>query len=167
MSLGEKQAPKPKRRWFQFRLRTLLVMVALAAGAFRWLDLWINRELDQRRREKATIAWIEGMSGSLFFDGNEYDGYGQISWWLKTKDTWFGPRVATVVLSQEEVSDISPLKELKSLEQIYLSGTSVTDLTPLAGFEGLWVLSIEDSKISDLSTLAGMNNVERLFLSET
>lgn len=90
-------------------------MVALAAGAFRWLDLWINRELDQRRREKATIAWIEGMSGSLFFDGNEYDGYGQISGWLKTKDTWFGPRVATVVLNQEEVSDISPLKELKSL----------------------------------------------------
>ena len=52
-SLEEKLAPEPKRRWFQFRLRTLLVLVLLASGVFRWAG-W---ELDQRRKEKKTIAF--------------------------------------------------------------------------------------------------------------
>jgi hypothetical protein len=62
-SLKEKLAPEPKRRWFQFRLRTLLVLVLLASGVFRWAG-W---ELDQRRKEKKTIAWVEGMSGYVYF----------------------------------------------------------------------------------------------------
>jgi predicted negative regulator of RcsB-dependent stress response len=57
MSLEEKQLPKPKRRWFQLRLRTLLVLVTLASGAFGWVA-W---ELDQRRREKVAIVWVEKM----------------------------------------------------------------------------------------------------------
>ena len=70
MSLAAKLAPEPKRRWFQFRLRTLLVLVLLASGMFRWAG-W---ELDQRRKEKKTIAWVEGMSGDVYFSGDEYNG---------------------------------------------------------------------------------------------
>ncbi|MDG1510212.1 MAG: hypothetical protein P8R31_00855, partial [Mariniblastus sp.] len=89
MSSEKQKLPKPKRRWFQLRLRTLLVLVTLAAGVFGWVD-W---ELDQRRREKVAIAWVEGMSGDVYFSGDEYNGC-KTGWWITTKNSWFGPRAA-------------------------------------------------------------------------
>ena len=63
-SLKEKQSPKSRHRWLQLRLRSLLVLVTLSATVFGWVE-W---ELDQRRREKPAIAWIEEMSGSVGFE---------------------------------------------------------------------------------------------------
>ena len=71
MSSEKQQLPKPKRRWFQLRLRTLLVLVTLASGAFGWVG-W---ELDQRRREKVAIAWVEKMGGEVTFGSVEKDGF--------------------------------------------------------------------------------------------
>jgi hypothetical protein len=51
------------RRWFRFRLRTLLVMVTLLSVPLGWVG-W---ELDQRRREKKVIAWVEEMGGTVNF----------------------------------------------------------------------------------------------------
>ena len=76
MSSEKQKLPKPKRRWFQLRLRTLLVLVTLAAGVFGWVD----GDLDQRRREKVAIAWVEGMSGDVYFSGDEYNGC-KTGWW--------------------------------------------------------------------------------------
>jgi len=39
---------KPKRRWFQFRLRTLLIVIALLATALGWLG-WQLRFIRSRR----------------------------------------------------------------------------------------------------------------------
>ena len=75
MSSEEKKTAPPRRRWFQFRLRTLLVLALLASGVFRWIG-W---ELDQRRREKKTIEWAEGLSGSVYFSGDDFNGYGDIN----------------------------------------------------------------------------------------
>ena len=46
-SSEEKQLPKPKRRWFQLRLRTLLVLVTLCS----LLIGWITWEQERRRKE--------------------------------------------------------------------------------------------------------------------
>ena len=82
-------ATKP-RRWFRFRMRTLLVMFTLLSVPLGWFG-W---ELDQRQREKATIAWVEKMGGNVFF-GSTND---KRSWWEKKKDNWLGERVRIVGL---------------------------------------------------------------------
>ena len=151
MSSEEKQLPKPKRRWFQLRLRTLLVLVTLASGAFGWVG-W---ELDQRRREKVAIAWVEKMGGSVSFEAFISRGL-ETSWSKKTKDAWLGKRVAQVDLSppsfnqsQEDVSDLSPLAGMKNLERLFLIQTEVSDLSPLAGMENLEELFLEGTNVSE------------------
>ncbi len=184
MPSEEKKTTPPRRRWFQFRLRTLLVLALLASGVFRWIG-W---ELDQRRREKKTIEWAEGLSGSVYFSGDDFNGYGDISWWLKTKDGWFGQRVASIVLRDDlddlspltelkslealscygkNVSDLSPLAELKSLESFVCRSRNVSDPTPLAELKNLKKLSLSNAQVSDLSPLAGLKNLESLSLYAT
>ncbi|MCP4095844.1 MAG: hypothetical protein GY748_06345 [Planctomycetaceae bacterium] len=53
----------PQRRWFQLRLRTLLVLVTLVS----MLLGWISWEQERRRQEQTTIAWVEEMGGSQGF----------------------------------------------------------------------------------------------------
>ena len=94
MSPAEKQLPKPQRRWFQLRLRTLLVLVTLVS----MLLGWISWEQEQRRQEQTTIAWVEEMGGTVSFESEINSGL-ETSGWKKTKDAWFGKRVAEVNLT--------------------------------------------------------------------
>ena len=132
MSSEEKQLPKPKRRRFQLRLRSLLVLVTLASVAFGWVG-W---ELDQRRREKPVIAWVDKMGGVVLFEADPSSGF-ETSWWKKTNDTLFGESVLVLSIDGTELRDLSPLAELKNLGQLVLSGTKVSDLSPLAGLKPL------------------------------
>lgn len=85
------------RRWFRFRLRTLLVMVTLLTVPLGWVG-W---ELDQRRREKKVVAWVEEMGGIVHFHSSfEQD---ERRWWEKTKDNWLGKRVLVVDLLDKPV----------------------------------------------------------------
>ena len=157
----KQQLPKPKRRWFQLRLRTLLVFVTLASGAFGWVGL----ELDQRRREKVAIAWVVETSGDVYFAGDEYNGCRKTNWWITTIDAWLGKRAAKVVLRQDDVSDLSLLTELKSLESFTCRSRKVSDATPLAELKNLKILSLSNAQVSDLSPLAGLKNLESLSVS--
>ena len=94
----------PQRRWFQLRLRTLLVLVTLASVPLSWVG-W---ELDQRRREKQAIAWVEEMGGTVI---------------LKN------PNILS--LAGTKVRDLSPLAELKKLECLSFDRAPVSDLSPL------------------------------------
>ena len=84
----------PQRRWFQLRLRTLLVLVTLVS----LLLGWISWEQEQRRQEQTTIAWVEEMGGTVSFELEINSGL-ETSGWKKTKDAWFGKRVAEVNLT--------------------------------------------------------------------
>ncbi|MDA7926349.1 hypothetical protein N9B46_05830, partial [Mariniblastus sp.] len=164
MSPAEKQLPKPKRRWFQLRLRTLLVLVTLAAGAF-W---WVGWELDQRRREKVAIAWVEKMGGEVTFGSVEKDGFpSETSWWKKTKDILFGESVQSFSLSGDEVTDLSPLAGLENLETLTVTLSAVRDLSPLAGLKNLQALELWGTPASDLSPLAGLTTLQYLQLTGT
>ncbi len=143
MSLEEKQTASPKRRWFQFRLRTLLVLVCLASGVFRWVG-W---ELDQRRREKVAIAWVEEMGGKVSFDFKDSSGV-EKSWLERTKDIWLGKSVVSVSSQSMVVnSDLLPLSALKNLTILYLR-TSASDLSPLADLKRLKYLDLYETKVT-------------------
>jgi hypothetical protein len=115
------------RRWFRFRLRTLLVMVTLLSIPLGWVG-W---ELDQRRSEKAVIAWVEKMDGKVRFQSGSRIVSDE-SWWTRTKDKWLGERVRYVSLvgnwiDKNDVSDLSPLAELTSLRFFEIKRTLVSE----------------------------------------
>jgi Leucine-rich repeat (LRR) protein len=161
--------PKPKRRWFRFRLRTLLIMVTFLSVPL----VWVGCELDQRRREKAVVAWIVELGGQVYFHSGNQNGSHPLvisderNWWEQTKDNWLGEWVQAVLLDNTQVIDLSPLAELKNLKRLDLWSTEVTDLSPLAELKMLKELELQQSQVSDLSPLFELKNLSYLGLMTT
>jgi hypothetical protein len=57
-------SPKTPRRWFQFRLRTLLMFVAIVAVPCGWLG-W---KLELKRKERAVLSEVNRLGGTVLFD---------------------------------------------------------------------------------------------------
>ncbi len=49
------------------------------------------------------------------------------SWWEESTDNWFGERVWRVHFTDKQVSDLSPLAELKILGKLDLNNTQISD----------------------------------------
>ncbi len=146
------------RRWFRFRLRTLLVVLTMLSVPLGWVG-W---ELDQRRREKTAIAWIEEMGGNASLEGSD-----RSTSWEKTKDKWFGVTVLHANLNSTQVSDLSPLTDLNNLEVLNFNSTHVIDLSALTDLSNLEVLNFNSTQVSDLSPLTELKNLKLLFLGNT
>ena len=69
-------------------------------------------------------------------------------------------------LSENEISDISPLAQLSELRDLSLADNQISDFSPLAELKQLWGLNIRKSQISDISPLAGLNKLTHLYLSD-
>ena len=105
MDADIERTTRPKRRrWYQFSLRTLLIVVTLSAIPLGWVG-W---KLEQARRERAAIAWVEEMGGRVQFGGG----------WV---DSWFGLGVSHVYLSNTQVSDEQVQKLRKALPNCRIS----------------------------------------------
>jgi len=63
MTADDTRTSKPKRRWFQYSLRTLLVLAVLGALVFPWVARWVNRPKDGSFTVKLTAK------GEVFFSG--------------------------------------------------------------------------------------------------
>jgi len=64
----------------------------------------------------------------------------------------------------DNISDLSPLAELKNLKALRISDTQVSDLSPLAGLQNLQAITIERSPVSDLSPLVGMPSLREIHI---
>lgn len=53
-----------RRRWLQFRLRTLLLVTAVLCVPLAWVGVRMN----QKRQERAVIAEIERLGGEVRYD---------------------------------------------------------------------------------------------------
>jgi len=166
--------PKPRRRWYQFSLRTLLVVVlvgAVFAGWVRWRMRWAQ---DNRERRAATIGWIEDKGG-------RHDAIRRVlrsrSWLERLFDDPGRASAATSVwmvnLDRTQVidSDLEQLKALTNLEELRLSDTQITDagLAHLKGIPKLKILSLNGTPVTDagLEHLRELSSLERVGLSET
>jgi hypothetical protein len=153
---------RPRRRWIRFRLRTLLIVVTVSSVPVCWAA-W---NLDQGRRRQATVSWIQENGGQVIF--HSFYKPDKRSWWEKITDQWFGERVRLAGLQNaKNVSDLSPFRDLKSLEDLALSNTPVSDLSPLAELKNLNELYLEGTQVHDLSPLAEMENLEMIWLDST
>ena len=70
-------------------------------------------------------------------------------------------------VSDTQVSDLSPLKDLANLQQLYVSDTQVSDLSPLKDLANLQKLDVSDTQVSDLSPLKDLANLQKLYVSST
>jgi hypothetical protein len=57
-------AGKHRRRWFQYSLRALLVVVTLCALACSWLGV----KLQQAWRQRAAVAVVQELGGRVLYD---------------------------------------------------------------------------------------------------
>ncbi|MHC4401523.1 MAG: hypothetical protein ACYTG0_17765 [Planctomycetota bacterium] len=134
--------PKSRRRWFQFSLRTLLIVVTVFAV---WLAYRANRVAQQRR----ALAMVKRLCANrrltnydpIAFGGVAYDYQLQTSGNRTTYDpltqppapTWLGQfigeeRPVTIDLSDTDVTDadLVALEGLSSLQTLRLYRTAVT-----------------------------------------
>jgi Leucine-rich repeat (LRR) protein len=67
-------------------------------------------------------------------------------------------------LSNNQITDITPLVGLTNLTSLSLHDAQITDLTQLAGFTNLTILGLGGNQITDITPLAGLTNLSTLLL---
>ena len=65
-------------------------------------------------------------------------------------------------ISGGQISDLTPLANLKNLRTVKLYNQNISDLTPLAGLINLEELQVHDNPISDLTPLMSLGNLTAL-----
>ncbi|MCH7725853.1 MAG: leucine-rich repeat domain-containing protein [Planctomycetes bacterium] len=163
--------PKPRRRWLQFSLRTFFVLLTLFCV---WLGWTVHRANEQRK----AVEWVREMGGTVFYDYEYYyqrggddfvDDYEPTAQkWLRDflGDDYF-QKVSGVYFAHTQVSDLTPLAKLTSLEYLVLADTQVSDLTPLTRLTRLQHLRLDDTPVRDLTTLAKLTSLQVLDLDNT
>jgi hypothetical protein len=151
---------QPKPRWYQWRLRSLLILGVLAAIAITYV---VTGVLECREENTAALAIRKGGGMS---------GCG--TWWLGRllrDDSLVS--VGSVALSGKSVSEttLGLLKRLRHLQTLLLTGDKVTDrdlvyVEELTGLRRLWLegASVTDAGLVHLRTLS---ELEFLFLDDT
>jgi hypothetical protein len=157
-------APKPKLRWFQYSLRTLMVFVTLCAIPCSWLAV----KMQQVKRQREAVAAIEKLGGIVLWSG---DPSGPA--WVRglLGDDFY--RSVLVVLARSDVTDagLENLKGLNNLKMLDIHNTQVTDagLQHLKGLNQLQLLGLSGTKVTDagLEYLTGLTQLQSLGLSGT
>jgi hypothetical protein len=138
-------------RFFQFDLRTILLLTVVAASAFSWIGL----RLETRRREEAALADLARFSPAFHGTAGHTDYLA------------FSP----VVSAGLTADDLALLKEFHHLRALGLSGTGITDdgLAEIGSLRGLRMLYLNNSQITDagLVQLEGLTNLEFISLENT
>ena len=99
-------APKPKRRWFQYSLRTLLVFVLVTSIGMSWFAM----KMQKAERQKATVKVILELGGTVVYDDKfQVSGHGGHnvtqpgpSWLCKPLGHDFFANITDVVHNQRE-----------------------------------------------------------------
>jgi internalin A len=74
--------------------------------------------------------------------------------------------LAELHLSNNQISDVSPLAGLTGLTYLWLNANQISDVTPLANLTGLTLLNLEGNQVSDISPLEGLTCLEVLRLAK-
>ena len=149
-----------RRRWHQFSLRTLLIVVAVVAGlAFAYVKTVEPYRL--QREAMAAIIQLGGMCETKTPDS-----------WISYLDNKAQDVVVVDLRKCDNVADLLPLlARLPQVEAIDLRGTSISDeqmglLTPL---RKLRMLSVDNTGITDagLATIGAFPDLRHISASAT
>ncbi len=157
--------PKPSRRWYQFTLRTLLIVVTLVGCGFAWFGLKVR----ESHRQEAAVAAIERLGGRVFYDA-EPPGSGLVRALLG--DEFFrNVRQVDLEIYAVDDADLEHLHGLTRLTRLEIDGTQITDagLVHLKALTRLEFLDLNNTSISDagLKQLHELTRLEILELNNT
>lgn len=167
-------ADKPKRRWFQFSLRTLLILVTVFAIACSWYAV----EMQKAAKRRTAIKEIKRLGGDVrYYDASNPNTLGDQPKWhsLLRKlhgDEHLGNPVA-VSLEGTQITDagLDRLEGFRSLERLSLHGTQITDagLVHIQTLDNLDFLNLGNTDITDagLAYVKDLKKLELLWLDET
>ena len=158
---------KPRRRWFQYSLRTLLVLMLLACIGMGWFAV----KMQQVKKERAAVAAIEGLGGWVTDVTYRYhpDGQRGRAWLRKWLGDDFFARPYEVRIPNDAAMEY--LTGVRQLRELNLEGIQVTDagLKNLKGLTQLLLLRIERAPVTDagLEFLKGLARLQTLSLAGT
>lgn len=150
---------QPKRRSYQFSLKTLLIVMTVAIVSF---GVWV-----QYRRHRAQVNWdrvatIETTERAILKLGGvaTYGSYWpKISWLELHFEDPGNPGEAYFLavhfndrnVTDDDLQHLKELKELKSLQRLHLNNTNVTDagLEHLKGLTNLRYLDLRGTNATD------------------
>jgi len=145
------QPPKPKRRWCQFSLRTLLVVMTLFC-------VTLGIASYQARRQKAAVNKIHELGGVSLYEYNLDDPntMGEPpgpAWLVGLIGIDYFDDVVAVGLRDLPTTDadLELLRDLPDLRQLSIRRTNVTDagLEHLKGLKHLEYLGLEGTNVTD------------------
>ncbi len=178
-----------KRRWFQFRLRTLLIVFLVLSLPLSWFAV----RMESTRKQREAIAAIRKAGGRVHIEGTLWsapdwvravsgDGY-YVDIAVGSPDADFGdeeakyfkdlPNLRGLQLGGLQITDagLENLRGMPHLWKLYLNDAKITDagLKHLAGLSGLRMLVIGGMPVTDtgLAHLKGLTNLEDLMLRDT
>jgi Leucine-rich repeat (LRR) protein len=169
---------KPRLRWFQYSLRTLLLAVLLASIGMSWVAVRMQRA----RREREAVAAIVKLGGRVWYDyqlqqqdwdpSPGTDPPGPV--WLRNL---LGENVFASVVGVDlygspiRDADLGHLKGLTQLKFLGLNRTNVSDagIERLRGLTQLKALSLWGTQVTDagLVHLKGLTQLQLLDLGMT
>ncbi len=168
---------KPKYRWYQYSLRTLMLLVTVAAV---WLGIWTHRA----REQKKVVASIVQLGGNVFYDyQRENPVYYNVhnpkalpltpQWLRSILDDDYFHDVVYVCLRDTKATDddLEMLKKLPRLENLDLIDTAVTGagLAHLKRHNDMKSLGLCNTHVDDAGLLhiAHLTELRQLMLDGT
>jgi hypothetical protein len=158
--------PRPERRWYQFYLWHLLLLVTVAAIPCSWLACRIQKA----DRQHKVVEAIQERGGRVHY---VYQFEDEGGWLRGLIGTAALGDLVEVRLDTPEIADeaVARLGELTELETLCLSNTQLTDeglrhLEGLTRLENLW---LDDTFVTDdgLAHLRGLSRLKSLWLCGT
>ncbi|MCE9557303.1 MAG: hypothetical protein K8T91_28475 [Planctomycetes bacterium] len=159
--------PMPRR--FQFSLRTVLIVMSIAAAALGW---WSHKA----RQQREAVQVFTQAGGRVSYDFQELSLEGprySPKWLVNVLGVDFFANVEEVILPNNDdiATKVAYLKNFTSLRSLWLSYSHVTDanLQQLQGLKALRFLSLPRTQVTDagLEHLKNLSNLEELYLAET
>ena len=168
---------KPRRRCWQFSLRTLFVVVLLFAVPCSWFAV----KMQQARTQREVVRTLREGGADAFYDFESVESRSSIpkaeppapAWLLELLGVDFFCDVVAVYGYGHDFTDqdAAHLEGLTGLEVLCLPGTQVTDagVEHLKGLTTLIVLDLTGTQVTDAGVdhLNELTNVEWLFLGGT
>lgn len=169
------QHTRPKRRWLQYRLRTVLIVMTVVAVALAW---WSH----SARRQRDAVAALRKIGADIEYD-RSLPWIGDKSepnlppcwpqWLLKRMGEDYFARVHSIQLARTQVTDgdLAHLQQLGTVRGLFLFETRIGDggLQHIKYLRSLEVLNLESTNVTDagLAQIGGLSRLERLFIKDT